>query len=455
MKIKNRGKDLYWIRSGFYTILQNLSGVLFSFGSFYLLVNHLLDEHTFGAWTLFMTTVTILEVVRGGLVQNALIKFLAGTAKEHHDKIISSSFFLTGLLTLACVLVSITFTPFLANVWDSPELIEIFYVYNIVFILSGVLSQFNCIEQANLQFRGIFISSFIRQGAFFSYLMICFIAGYPVKLIDLIYLQIFTMLIGVTLSYRYAKPYILCSWKLHRGWIRRLLNYGKYAFGTSVGGILANTIDQMMLGAMISPAASGAFNVAVRITNLVDIPTNAVATIVFPQSAMRIQSEGKEAIKYLYEKSVGILMAILVPAVLFLYLFSDFVIVIIAGEKYIDAVPLLHITLAYCLLIPYGRQVGTILDSMGKTKVTFFIVIAVSTINIALNYPMINAFGVLGAAYASLVAAVVGFFIAKVILRRELNIRIRNTLIYAFQFYPEIYNRYIKRAVITIINRLS
>ncbi len=455
MKISGRGKDFYWIRSGFFTILQNLSGVFFGFATFYLLVHYLLDEHAFGSWTLFLSTVTVLEIVRSGLVQNALIKFISGSDEEDHSKIISSSFVITGILTLGCIVISLLFAPLLANAWDSPELVPIFQLYNVVFLLSGILVQLNCIEQANLKFRGIFISSFVRQGTFTGYLFLCFIFNIKIELINLVYLQIVTVLISLVLSYRYVRPHLLLSFKIYPEWIKRMFHFSKYAFGTSVSGILANTIDQMMLGAMISPAASGAFNVAVRITNLVDIPTNAVATIVFPQSAMRIESEGKEAIKYLYEKSVGILMAILIPAVLFLFLFSDQIVYLIAGNNYEDAVPLLHVTLLYCLLIPYGRQVGTILDSIGKTRATFFIVLATASINISLNYPLITWLGIMGAAYASLISAIIGFFIAKIVLRKELNIRMRNTLIYAYKFYPEMYSKYHLRVKRVLYSRMK
>ena len=48
----------------------------------------------------------------------------------------------------------------------------------------------------------------------------------------------------------------------------------------------------MMLGTMISPDAAGTYNVAIRIFNLTDIPTNALGAIVFPQSAKRFAEQG-------------------------------------------------------------------------------------------------------------------------------------------------------------------
>ena len=74
--------------------------------------------------------------------------------------------------------------------------------------------------------------------------------------------------------------------------MKKLFNYGKYAFGTSVSSTVFSSIDQMMLGSYLSAAAAGIYNIAVRVTNLVEIPTNAIAAIVFPQSAKRVGDQG-------------------------------------------------------------------------------------------------------------------------------------------------------------------
>lgn len=441
MKIFN--KDLYWIRAGFFSLLQSLSGVFFSIGSFYILLR-ILGPKDYGVWVLFMVTSTIIETVRGGLLQNALIKFLAAEEKSEHHKITSASFTLSGILSLACISLIIAFGNVLATIWNTPDLVKMFNTYCITLIISGILSQFNCILQANLKFKSIFLSSFTMQLAFFTYVAVCYALNINISLINLVYLQIGTNLTSALISYILVRPYLSISFKIYADWIKKLFNYGKYAFGTSVSAILSVTVDQMMLGAILSPVQAGAYNVAVRITNLLDIPTNAVAVIVFPQSAKRIVTEGKEGIKYLYEKSVGTLIALLIPGILFLYLFSDFVVTLIAGNSYKDTIPLLHITLLYCLFTPYGRQFGNILDSIGKTRLTFFVVLLVTLINIGLNYIFISRMGVLGAAYATLAAHIIGLFIGQSILKKELNVSIKNTFIYAWQFYPEFFRKYLK-----------
>lgn len=437
-------KDQYWLKNGVINVAQSFSGVFFGFASFYFLVR-LLSKHDFGAWTLFLSASTIIEITRGGLIQNGLIKYLSGADKSEHRKIISASFALSGMITVAGVIVNLAFAHLLASLWKTPELTKMFYVYNIVYILSGLLSQFCSIEQANLSFTGTLATNIIRQAIFFVFVLVSYLYNFEPKLIHLVYVQIISVLVSLVVSYRYIKPYLQVSFVYYKEWVNKLFNYGKYGFGTSISSILSGTIDQMMLGALLSPAASGAFNIAVRITNLIDIPTSAIATIVFPQSAKRMETEGKEGIKYLYEKSVGAILAILIPAILFLYFFSGYVVHILAGAKYDDSIPLLKITLLYCLLIPYGRQFGTILDSIGKTKLTFIIVLITATLNLTLNYFFIKSIGVIGAAYATLVSNIIGFAIAQTILRKELNVNPLNSFIYAYKFYPEIYHKYIKK----------
>lgn len=432
----------YWIKSGLLNIVQNFSGVFFGFASFYILVR-LFSKNDFGIWTLFLTVTTIQEIVRSSLVQNALIKFISATDKDDKPKIISASFTISGIMTILCIIFNFIFARYLADLWKAEQFANLLLLYNVVFLITGFLTQFNCIEQAHLSFKGVFWSNFIRQSSFFTAVFIAFLANVDLKLIYLVYVQIFGALFSTLVSYNHVKEHLKISFKIEYEWISKIFNYGKFAFGTSVSSILTTSIDQMMLGSILSPKASGSFNIAVRITNLVDIPTSAVAAIVFPQSAKRLATNGIEAIKYLYEKSVGTILAILLPCLVILFLFSDLFITIIAGKNYEDAVPLLRITLFCSLFVPFGRQFGTILDSIGKTRITFIVVLIVALTNIALNYLLINEFGILGAAYATLIASIIGFIIAQVILRKVLKVNVLNTLIYAINFYPEFYKKYI------------
>ncbi|WP_373514960.1 flippase [Persicitalea sp.] len=436
-------KGNYWLVSGFLTILQNFSGVFFGFASFYVLVRSL-SKSDYGAWVLFMSTIMIMESIRSGLIQSALIRYLAANDPEQHPLILTASTFLSLLITVVCVALNLLFSGYLAALWDSPQLVDLFRVYNIGFILSGVLNLFNYLEQANMSFKGIFITGLVRQVFFFLFVGITYYLNYPVQLIELVWVQVFSVVAATLLAYFFVRDKLRFSRSVSRAWVEKLFGYGKYAFGTFVSSMLSGTLDQMMLGAMLSPAASGAYNIAVRVVNLVDVPTNAMAVIVFPQGARRMAEEGKNAVKYLYEKSVGTTLAILVPMVLFLYFFAEWTIEIIAGGRYADSIPLLKITLLYCVFNPFGRQTGTILESMGKTRLAFFLVLISMITNLGLNFVFIKNIGVMGAAYATLTSSIIGFIIAQIVLKKEVSINWLNTFIYMYRFYPEFFSQYVR-----------
>lgn len=445
-------KDNYWLKSGFINVLQNGASVLFGLGSLALLTRSL-SVSDYGVWTIYMTTITIFNIFRDGLIKNALIKFLSEANEQDKPKIMTSAFTINMIITLVIVVFNLAIGGLLAKLLNSPKLVDLFYLFNIVYILNGFLTQFNCIEQANFKFKGVFVSNTVFQAIYFAFVCYCFVFGIKIALKDLVLVQIFGSLVSMAIAYFYTKPFLNFAIGIYKDWMLKLFNYGKYAFGTSISSILSGSVDQMMLSGIINPAASGIFNVAVKIVNLIDIPTSAVANIVFPQSAKRMETEGKDAIRYLYEKSVGTILAIMIPGLFFIYIFPEFVLYIVAGEKFTNAASVLRISLLYTILIPFGRQFGTILDSIGKTKTTFYIVIFTASTNLILNYFFILNMGIIGAAYATLISNIVGFIIAQYILKKELGVKFHHTFVYAYRFYPEFYTQFVKPQIVKFKNK--
>src|SRR6476646_6541893 len=130
MEKENNNK--YWLKSGILNVLQNMSGVLFGFGGFFFLVR-LLSDIDFGLWSVFMATTTIFNVFRDGLLRSAVVKFLSGASDEDKPKIITSSFTIDGILTFCMIIINLSIAHFFADYWDSPQVITLFYLYNIVY----------------------------------------------------------------------------------------------------------------------------------------------------------------------------------------------------------------------------------------------------------------------------------------------------------------------------------
>ena len=431
-------KDSYWLKSGFYTVLLKSSIMLLGFGGFFFLVR-ITDKPTFGVWALFLTVTSLIETARNGLIQNAQIKFLTTEPKENHPEIISASFTLNILLTFVSIIILLILGPLLSSRMNAPALQTMLYFYIFTTITLIPYSQFNFIQQGNMDFKGIFFSNVAKNGILFLFIFICFIFKLEVDLLNLVHIQTIGAIVGASVSYFFVRKYFVFAMKVNFQRVLQLFNYGKYVFGTNLSSMLFKSIDQFMIGSMISTASVAVYNTAIRITNLVEIPTLSVAAIVFPKSAQRMATEGISSVKYLYEKSVGVILAVLFPALLFILIFPSFIIRIVAGEAYLDTVPILQVTILYCFFVPFANQFGTILDSIGMPKVNFYVNLFGAVVNVVSNLFFINKFGLIGASYGTLTAYFINFFIVQYILAKKLNVNTLNTFKYARQFYVQGY----------------
>jgi O-antigen/teichoic acid export membrane protein len=193
-----------------------------------------------------------------------------------------------------------------------------------------------------------------------------------------------------------------------------------------VSSVLSGSINQMMLGTMLSPDAAGSYNVAIRIVSLTDIPTNALGAIVFPQSAKRFASQGSDAGKYLYEKSVGTIVALLIPLIIFVFCFPGFVVRIVAGNNYADAIPMVHFVILTCLFSPFDRFFGVIMDSIGRAKLNFTIISFFISLTLILNYFLIGRFGIMGCIYGTLISDMIVFTVRQVLLYKILKVNLES-----------------------------
>ena len=437
-------KNSYWFRSGFYSVIQRLSSLLFGLGSFAILVRFLSKED-FGIYALFISVTSLIEVARIGLIQNALIKFLASAKGEEYKDVLSSSLVLNILITIVSVIVLIIISPMLGHLWNSPKIVPLFYMYCVTTVVLILFHQLNYLQQANLDFKGFFLSNFVRQGSLFIFIVLEVFVLKPIPdLMRIVIYMTVSALLGTLTSFGYGKKYLRISKKINYEWVKKIFNYGKYVFGTNISSMVFGSIDQFMLGSILPTSSVATFNAANRMSNLIDVPVASVAAIVFPQSAKRSSEEGNQSSAYLFEKSVGVLLALLLPALLFLFFFADLIISIIAGPKYFDAADILRVMVITGLFQPFVRQFGTVMDSIGKPKTNFYLILIVSLLNIVSNYLFITTFGTIGAAFGTLLTTIIFAVASQIILKNLIQVRFYAVFVYALMGYKEMFSQLLK-----------
>jgi len=392
-------KNKYWIKSGMYSFFEKGAGFVFNFGSVMLLLRSL-TVADMGAWFLFLTVCSFLEVSRIGLLRNALVKYIAADGGKNYEAILSASFFLNCLLTLFYIVFLLISASWFSRLWGHEGLTLLFQIYAITTVLLMPLNQFNYIQQANMDFQGIFWAGIAKQGVFFCYVLFLWLSQ-----------SIFEL--------------------------KELFNFGRFAIGTNLSSMLYKSMDKMMLGSMVSVAAVAIYEIAIKVTNLLEIPTLSAAPVVFPQSAKEAAEKGNHAVATLYEKSVGLILTLIIPCVIVVQLLPELIVTLIAGTQYLETIPLLRIVIFFGMFTPFLYQTGMALESIGKPNINFYFTLASFFLNLVLNALFITLFGIIGAAYGTLITYVIVFCLGQFMLNKLVGVQTANIFYNIFDFYKK------------------
>lgn len=421
-----------------YTTFDKVAVVLMGLINFVILAR-MLPKDEFGVWVLFATVMSLLEVLREGFIKNSFIAHFASCDPLKRDKIASASFFLNTVYSV-CISVLLLFVAVpLENFWSASQLSALLRIYAITNLVFIPFSHYEYIQQSVLEFKGIFLGHFTRSVIPAIFIVAFFVSGNVISLPVLAWITLGANLAGAVVSTLFGLHYGHRFVRPDKIIMKDLFNFGRFTFGSNLSSLLVRNTDSWMLGRIISMEAVAAYNPAIRVANLVEIPTLTAANLAFPKLAEHYNKDNPSYMRWLYERSLGFVMAIMVPALLVMFFFSDWIIVLLAGKKYAEYGYLLQITAFYCLFIPFARQFGILLEAMRKPQIGFVFMLASAIINIILNYVFIIQFGIAGAAYATLCTYLIRFVGQQIVLYRMFNVHTGRIFRYAWSFYAEGY----------------
>jgi lipopolysaccharide exporter len=442
-------KYSYWLQSGVYSGLQKLTVVLFGFGTVIMLTRSM-SKPDMGVWSLFLIFIGYIETIRTSLIKNAVIKYLNSSEKEEHVYVNSAALCLNVFITVGiAMLLAITIVP--ASIFlKAPALSTVIFIFLPGMLLLIPFSHFEWVQNANADFRGVFWAYLVRQGTSFVMISIDFTLHGQVDLIRLILYFNAGIVLGTLTSYFFARRFLRNQFIYSKIWLGRMWHFGKYVFGTNLSASVFRNTDQFIVSSVYGSAAVALYGVCVRISNLVDVPSQVLGDILFPKSAEVMREGNLERVKFFYEKAVGVVMAICIPGSLLIFLLPKFILGIVGGGEYVEAAYLLQVTMAYGLFLPFIKQFGTIMDSTGFPKTNFLVMTIIAVINIGICSVFAREFGIVGAAYGTMTSYLICFIITSAILFKKFNASITNCFKYMFQFYPEVYQLFQQRFLLKL-----
>jgi lipopolysaccharide exporter len=399
-----------------------------------------------GVWALFLAIFTLIENIKQGLLRNPMIKFLSEPEYVNHRNKIQSASLITNILFSILVICLLFFSGHLFAGWlNTPELFPLFRWGILIIVVLIPFNHFEVLLQAHFKFKAIFYGYFFRQGIFMlSVITLLIFHKSFLTLVNLAKLQILSQFCGTLVLLYFAKGYFYRGFDTEKRTILRMFHFGKYIFGTNVFSAFGRSADQFISAGLISADVVAYYNVVSRINNMMDVPSIAIADVLFPKNVEAMATSGPDKVRYYFERMVGTIISILAPISILIFLIPHLFIMILAGSKYYAAVPILQIVILFSFLRPFSYQFGTTMDAIGKPRINFWVNLLTMSMSYGFMYLGLRCTGWLGAAYGTVVSAILSFLIMYSVLNKTIGVRLSETFKWVWLSYRKMYENFKK-----------
>ena len=400
------------LKQGFWSTVVIYFGVILGFINSIILFPTFLTTEQIGLFRQIISASTLLVPLTTFGVSAAYVKFFPIFKKNSEQK---NQFFSYNLLV---ILISYLFTTLCIYIFfneislifkeNSQLFLDYFYVvYFILFILS-----LSVLFESYLRSRYDTILSNIINGVsnrIFTSISIILFSFSILNLKNIIDLQIIIYGLGLItiILYAYKKDSfkIFISFDKIKFKIKEIFNYSAYSFIGLSSNIIVLNIDVLMVTSLLGLSETGIYTTAFYIGMIIEIQRRAISQISIPYISENIKEQNFKKIEKNY-KDISIhqmIIGVLFYIILILNIDNIFNLITNSEKFYLgkDTVYIIGLSKLIIMSFSYNSE----LISLSKYyKFTVITIICLAILTIGLNLFLIPIFGMIGAAYASLIS---------------------------------------------------
>ena len=208
-----------------------------------------------------------------------------------------------------------------------------------------------------------------------------------------------------------------------KGYARSLVDYSKYNFISSIGGYFYNWMDVAIIGLFLTQADVGAYEIAWRVTAVVMLFSQSIATTIFPQVSEWDATDATERIEEILPRTITPSLFFLIPSFFGTVLFSKEILEVIFGAEYATAWLVLVVLMMDKVFQGIQVIIGRSLQAIDRPDLSARAAFVSIVSNFLLNLALISQFGIIGAAVATVTSSVINDLMHAFYLSEFLSIR--------------------------------
>jgi len=194
-------------------------------------------------------------------------------------------------------------------------------------------------------------------------------------------------------------------------------------------------LDVNMLGFICDDWQVGIYTAAVKVNKIILSLVVAACTVLLPRLSYYTTKNETEKFNELAYKGIDVLLLVSIPSAIGLSLLSYHVIMLISGQNYISAIPVMRIMNPIIVVIGISNFVGMqLFMPLRKEKYTLYSVLCGAAVNFSMNFILIPRYQAFGAAISTLCAELVVTAVQLYLARNIINLKdiFKRFIVYLF-----------------------
>ncbi|ELZ31372.1 membrane protein involved in the export of O-antigen and teichoic acid [Halogeometricum pallidum JCM 14848] len=199
---------------------------------------------------------------------------------------------------------------------------------------------------------------------------------------------------------------------------RSLFNYSRYNVVSSIGGYFYSWMDVAIIGLFLSQAHVGAYETAWRVTTIVVLLSDSIASALFPQVSRWNANNAKSRIESTIQETITPSMILVIPSFFGTLIFSSEILELIFGPEFAIASLVLIVLMGEKIVQSVHIIFGKALQGINRPDLAAYATVTSVLTNLVLNLIFVVQFGIIGAAMATTIsfsmnAIIHGYYLSK------------------------------------------
>lgn len=191
----------------------------------------------------------------------------------------------------------------------------------------------------------------------------------------------------------------------------------------AIGGtILLTSTDTLLLTYFTGLEFVGLYNIALPIIAMLALFSTPISTILFPKISELYHAKKSKDISEVLNVIYNNYLIIALPLCLSLFFYSDAVIILLFGSKFLGATIVLKIFSAFFVFMSLKDINFAVIAGIGKPKETSKIIYIAAGFNLIANIILIPFFGIVGAASTTVASFLIMFFLSFRVLKKNYSL---------------------------------